>query len=837
MNNKSNIDASLAEELPYWDFFDDPSPHAVLKDGSLVSGLKIALADIECLDGNSINQLTTGLRVLLNSVSEGTSVQFMFSVNSDFKELIEKHKIRFSEKSHPLIKTIAEARHQQLLEDQSDNLLYRPRLYVFVRTEQKQKKKSGFLKKPEDFKEMEELSYQESLEILEQNLESLQNSFLGNGFSCEKLKKDDFIKLLYQFLNPKRCKTDHPPNLRSVLENPLEKETLSESPWLATSSPREQLVFGDLVLDFEHFTLDGFIHKIITLKTLPEITYAGMFSAFLRMPFHYELILSIHIPPQADELAKLNQKRKMAHSLASSRGNQATDLESESKLSSTEELIRELLNSGQRIYAVQMSIILKEPHGKEGKRSLERKTREVISRLRGLNGAEGLEESVGSWKIFKGDLPLAPLGFHRARKMKTNNLADFLPVFGPREGDPDPVVIFRNRLEGLISYNPFDSKLPNYNSLVTGSSGAGKSFLNNCILLQEFARNLRVFIIDIGGSYKKLTHALDGQYLEVNLSDQYRINPFDLPDPSLEPSNQKIKSLLAVCESMVTEGNEEKLPKLDRVLLEKAIIDLYEEKRKLGRVPFLSDLANKLDKSEEISLKNISKMLYTWTGNRPYGRLLDGEGSLKTNSPICTFDLKGLSSYPDLQSVMIIILTDFILNQMESDRDHKKRIILDEAWQLLQSPAAASFMEYCARTLRKTGSGITFITQGVEEIVSSPIGSAILNNTASKFVMLQRGNSKILQEALKLNSQELDLISSLQQQKGEFSEGFMIEGDERQIIRVYPSSLEYWLSTSDQGDNSFLEKIMKEDDLTLTEAIKKAAHEYPRGVANTGKEK
>ena len=104
--------------------------------------------------------------------------------------------------------------------------------------------------------------------------------------------------------------------------------------------------------------------------------------------------------------------------------------------------------------------------------------------------------------------------------MKTNNLADFLPVYGSREGDRDPVVILRNRMNGIVSFDSFDSGLPNYNSLVTGSSGAGKSFLNNCILMQEMARNLRVFIIDIGGSYKKLTESLGGQYLDVNLDSR-----------------------------------------------------------------------------------------------------------------------------------------------------------------------------------------------------------------------------------------------------------------------------------------------------------------------------
>ncbi len=266
------------------------------------------------------------------------------------------------------------------------------------------------------------------------------------------------------------------------------------------------------------------------------------------------------------------------------------------------------------------------------------------------------------------------------------------------------------------------------------------------------------------------------------------------------------------------------------VLLEKAIIELYAKKRKSGQVPTLSDLMKELSGSNEASLEAISKMLYMWTGERPYGRLLDGPGQLRADAAICTFDLKGLSSYPDLQAVMILILTDFILAQVEGDRTHKKRIILDEAWELLKSNAAASFMEYCARTLRKTGSGITFITQGMEEIVASPIGSAILNNTATKFVMLQRGDSKILANALKLNSQELNLIGSLQQRKGEFSEGFMIEGDHRQVVRIYPSPFEYWLSTSDASDNKHLDEL-KAKGLTLVEAIEKAAVQYPRGFA------
>lgn len=830
MFHKKNNDPSLSEELPYWEFQDAPRPHLILNDGSLVAGMKLSLIDIECFDDSEVNQLALKLRGVLNSISENTSVQFCLSVGSDFSNVLKKHADGKTVSIHPLVASIADYREKKLQAAQDTSELYRPELSIYLRTQMVIGKKLSFLKKREDFSEASAQGYDETLEVLFQNVDTLMSSFVSIGLQSRVLTSHDLKAHIYGHLNPKRSKAEPVPLITTPTKDNLEQETLDEVDWMAEHSPREQLVFGDLILGFEQFTLDSHHHRVITLKTLPEVTFAGQLSTFLRMPFHYDLILSFEVPNQADEMAKLNQKRKMAHSLAVTSGNKASDLESETKLSSTEELIRELLSSGQRIYAAQMSLILRAPANDEGTKKLNRQVREVLARFRALQGAEGLEESVGAWKIFKGDLPCAPLKLERAKKFKTNNLVDFIPIYGPREGDDDPAVIFRNRMNGLVSFNPFDSKLTNYNALVTGSSGAGKSFLNNCILAQELARGLRVFIIDIGGSYKKLTESLDGQYLDMDLSDQYRLNPFDIPDPSLEPSNQKLKSLLAVIESMVVEDEKSKLTKLDRVLLEKTIIELYEEKRKTNSVPVLSELTEKLAQSKEPSMIEVAKILFMWTGNRPYGKLLDGHGSLRTDAPICTFDLKGLSQYPDLQSVMILILTDFILTQVEQDKVNKKRIILDEAWQLLKSNAAAGFMEYCARTLRKTGSGITFITQGVEEIVESPIGPAIMNNTATKFVLLQRGDSEILRNALKLNSQELNLIFSLEQRKGEFSEGFMIEGDHRQVIRIYPSPFEYWLSTSDASDNRYIQEL-RESGLSLVDAIEKAATTFPNGIA------
>lgn len=688
-------------------------------------------------------------------------------------------------------------------------------------------RKKGFFSTEKEFENVNRESHEEHLEVLSDALEGIRSSFATMGMDSNQLDRQTLVREIYCFLNPKRAITEPPPSVRGNVEQ-LPNALVKENPWLANPSPREQMAFGDLVLGFDNFSLDGFLHKVVSLKTLPEFTVCGQLADILRLPFHYDLLLSFQIPPQDGEMAALERRRRMAHSLAANTGGGVADLQSETKLSSTEELIRELLNTGQRIFATQIQFVLKAHAGPEGRKTLVRQTREVLSRLRWLQGAEGLEESVGAWKVLKGTLPGAPIHLERAKKLKTNNLADFLPIYGPREGDEDPVVIFRNRLNGLYSFNAF-AALPNFNTLVTGSSGAGKSFLNNCILLQEFARNQRVFIIDIGGSYRKLTHALGGQYLEINLSDRHRINPLHLEVGQNEPSDQKLKTLVACVESMVADEEKGRLPKIERVLLEKEIVELY--RRFSGKVaPVLSDLSAALESSAEPSMRELSKMLYTWTGTRPYGRLVDGAGGLNINANICTFDLKGLSNYPDLQRVMILILTDFILSQVESDKSVKKRIILDEAWQLLRSSSAADFMEYCARTLRKTGSGITFITQGVEEIAASPIGPAILNNTATKFVMLQRGDMNILAKNLKLNPREIELVASLGQKKGHFSEGLLIKGDDRQVVRIFPTPLEYWLATSDAEDNRYLD-LLVEGGMDLQSAIHKASQEYPNGVS------
>ncbi len=811
---------SLCEQLPFWEFESSPIPHVILNDGSLASGFELLPLDIECFDEARINQLSLGLRSFANSLPEGTTAQFMLVNDSDVGSVINRH-LSLCSTDNFFLKELDHKRSLQLLKQVDDGQLFRPKLFLFIKTNPAQKPNSLSISQTKKFASEFEKGYDDLVQTLSQALEGAKGSLSSLGFLASDLGKDDFINLLYRYLNPKRSLSIEAPTIKN------------NDVGIKPSSPREQLVFGDLVLDQEDFLLDGLKTRVLTLKTLPEVTFAGMMSGFLAMPFKYELFLSFNVPDQSKEMKHLDQKRKMAHSLSANSGNRVSDLESESRLSQTTELIREIIETGQRIFQAQLMIVLREENSAIGIRSLNLHTKEVLAKFKTLSGSEGLQETVGAWKIFKSDLPLAPVNLIRSKKLKTNNLVDFFPLYGAATGDEKPVCLLKTRIGTLYSMNPYSSRLSNFNALVTGSSGSGKSFANNFLMLQQIARGTRVYIIDIGGSYKKMTQVLGGQYFEINLTGDYVINPFELKDPKDAPSGERIKSLVSVIEQMVVDGGE-KLSRFDRVQLEAALTAVFDSVRseKLARSPVLSDLSKYCLAHSDESLKRIGKMLFPWIAKSPYGKLLDGIGKIEADRPIVAFDLKGLSQYPDLQSVMILILTNFILEQVESDRSTPKRVLLDEAWDLLKSPAASSFMEYAARTFRKTGSGITFITQGVEEIIASGMGPAILNNTATKLVMLQKGDTAVLRDALKLNSQELRLIQSLEQRKGQFSEGFLMEGESRQVIRIEPSPLEYWISTSDARDNQFLEQL-KSDGLSLDAALTKASEIAPFGVAHS----
>ena len=822
-------EASLAGLLPYWEFDRDV---VVLGDGSIATGLQLMPQCIEAWDSGQINDYCLQLRSFLNSLEDRIEATLLVSVQPESAQVLGSHEAMPCDGSP--VHFLTERRVDGLRAEIAAGHVTRKKFFLLLyqRAEATEKRSlwktvTGAISAPALFSRERMANYHERLGQLRQTLNAIKGSFSSLGIETAALDEREIWDLVYRFLNPTRSVETASPKLSAEYhKQEFGPEELALEPGLVLPSPREQLVYSDVVVGYQGVFLDGLHHRVITLKSLPEFSHAAMVSRLLRLPFAFELSLNIRVPDQSRELASLQVKRRMAHSMSHSLSGRASDLESEAKLQSTEEAIRDILQSGQKIFYGQLVVIVRDAD----ERGINLKVKRILSAFREASGMEGALETTAALPVWKSCLPFGHLGMVRPKRMKTDNLSDLLPLYSDFQGASDvkPVCLFRNRSDGLVSYDPFHPQMPNFNTLVTGSSGAGKSFTNNLILMQQLALNPMVFVIDIGGSYKKLCELMGGQYIDLvpprDGETVMAVNPFAQSDYSLDPSPQKIKLLLSFLQTILTDEDAGRLPKIDRSLLEEEILKLYAAAKVTSKEPVLSDLVAQLRQSKQPSLLAFATMLFPWTGDRPYGRLVDRPSQFDVRSDFVVFDLKGLSSYPDLQASMLLILTDFILGKVE-DRSpavagRKKMILMDEAWQLLKSPASADFMEYCVRTLRKSGSGITFITQGLDEIITSPVGPAILANTATKFILMQRGDLDPVKKVLKLNEQELELITSLRQVKGVFSEAFLIVNDLRGVIRIVPGAEEYWIATSDSNDHKRIDEVrQRHPELSIREVI------------------
>jgi conjugal transfer ATP-binding protein TraC len=350
--------------------------------------------------------------------------------------------------------------------------------------------------------------------------------------------------------------------------------------------------------------------------------------------------------------------------------------------------------------------------------------------------------------------------------------------------------------------------------------------------MQMLNENPKVFIVDIGGSYKKICENFEGQYIPLGVEVEFSINPFDLPKGETVPSSQKIKFILSMVEIMTREEGESRLGRLERAEIEAAIQQTYET----SSTPRLSDLKERLLAHGDPEIRRFGKILNPWCGDTPFGKFIDRETTIELKRSIVCFDLKGLESVPDLQSVFLFILTDFVWREVQLDRTQMKFLILDECWKLLENDASAAFIAEVFRTFRKYMASAVAISQNIDDFAKSKVATAILPNASIKWILKQKGaDQNRLKEVLSLNDNEVGLIASIHQERGMYSEAFLMSEDQRALVVIDSSPLEYWLATTDPRDIAKIESLRSENaQIGNLDVLKKLASLYPNGVAAKG---
>jgi len=548
--------------------------------------------------------------------------------------------------------------------------------------------------------------------------------------------------------------------------------------------------------------------RTLTLKKLPEaFSEFGMMEAFSRLPFPVELCVRFRGKDTRKVKKKFERKKQVVFGLLSNKVSGDPGLEAQFR--ENDDLLRRLEEQSEGLCEMTLTIGLR---GSEKKiKWLTRAIESVFQLESSLHSLEFEETTLNAFDCYLELIPCFRGKVFHQKSILSSNAIHFLPFFRADEGHQNAIISFRRQDGGLFHINPISEELANYNWLISGTSGAGKSFLVNKVLLDSQVLKPQVFIVDLGGSYTKITKFLGGRNLGLDVSEGFQLSPFFIEKSKDEKEElQRMKHIELILSEMCRD--EGKLPSLEeRAILSECLEVLC--KSKLPEFPLTALRELLVEKGE----KRLSLLLKRWCKGSFYGQFLDNKSELRVDRDVINFDLRGLKEFEDLRRVVELIICSSLWSAIKK-RDRFTWIVLDEvAFSLLQTQP--QFVDELISTVRKHFAGVIVVVQDLAKITQNSAGASILQNTQIKVILQQRGDEKLFSEPLGLSLEERAAIRSLQRKKGSFSDAFLMVNDRRSVIRYTPNFIEYVLNTSDPQENKHISEELQKFEGSFPERI------------------
>lgn len=423
------------------------------------------------------------------------------------------------------------------------------------------------------------------------------------------------------------------------------------------------------------------------------------------------------------------------------------------------------------------------------------------------------------------------------KKVTHFTAANLMPIVADFKGSRGGMLLPTHRHQ--LSYlDVFDDKhlpITNYNVLTVGSSGAGKSMFQQAQILSGLARDEKVFVIDLGDSYKHLCELVGGTYLDVS---RITLNPFtlfdfegvsDLHGKDVE-NHIQIRDLLAIMASPHQEVSE-----VQKSFLLQAVLLCW---RKFGRKACIDDVIDALrlflddaESKNDPRLNDLIILLKPFARGGIYGHLCNGETPLLNGSNFVVLEMGGLASNKDLLTIMMFVMIVVIQGQFyQTDRRIKKRCLLDEAWRFLtegSNPIAANFIEQGFRTARKYNGGFTVSTQYLADTDKTIQGQAIAASSDIKIIMRQGNFQKYVSNHPDVfNPLQIKMIESFGEAKGAGFSNMMIQyGNAYTFHRYFADPFTRVLFSSSGQEFADIEALCKEG-MAIEEAVTQIAYKY-----------
>jgi conjugal transfer ATP-binding protein TraC len=365
----------------------------------------------------------------------------------------------------------------------------------------------------------------------------------------------------------------------------------------------------------------------------------------------------------------------------------------------------------------------------------------------------------------------------------------------------------------------------NKNAIISATSGSGKSFMANELLLSYMSEGAQVWVIDAGKSYKKLCDVMKGDFLQFDEASRVCLNPFAL----IQDYREDEDSIVSLVQNMASASNQ--LDDFQIAGLKKILArewDLHHNDMNLDGI------AEACKQDEDRRIKDIGEQLFPFTSAGSYGRYFNGANTIDFQNDFTVLELDELNGRRHLRQVVLLQLIYQIQQQVFlGERSRKKIILIDEAWDLLKEGQIASFMESAYRKFRKYNGCCIIATQSINDLYTNPTGVAIAENSATKFLLGQNGEAIESIKATKrlaMSDGCYDLLKTVHTMAGVYSEIFIHSERGLGVGRLIVSEFQKILYSTTPEDVAAVQRYL-DNGMSMYEAIQHVLSD--RGLQNT----
>jgi len=432
---------------------------------------------------------------------------------------------------------------------------------------------------------------------------------------------------------------------------------------------------------------------------------------------------------------------------------------------------------------------------------------EAVAQVRAAAASVLLDTVPATWRHLQGWTSTLPIGVDSLRMRRvfdTDALAAAFPLASadlpaplPGEGVAAGGVLYglNTFSNGVVWWDRWSQE--NHNSVVLARSGAGKSYLVKLEILRSLYERVQVAVIDPEDEYLRLCDAVGGTAIQLG-APGIRVNPFDIPGGDRRPDALTRRALFLHTLTAVLLGQQP--PPVERAALDRAITATYaaagisNDPNTWSRpAPLLRDLAATLTADGNPAAQTLAARLAPWTEGS-FKDLFDGPTTFHPRGHLVVWSTRQLAD--ELRAPGMLLALDAIWRDVDvpatthTGVGHRRLVVVDEAWTLLQDGEGAKFLYRLSKAARKRRAGVAVITQDAADLLGSDLGQAVVSNAATQILMRQAPQAiDLIADTFALTGGEARMLLA-----AERGQALLLAGSHRVSFQTVASAREHQLA-------------------------------------------